>query len=246
MKSVRSTSFRVIAEHTDFVAIDKPAGIGVHRDQAAQGLVALLEEQLGGGKLYLVHRLDRLTSGVLLLARSAEACAGLAALFAARRVDKFYVALSERAPARKQGLVRGDMVRARNGSWRLARTLENPAVTQFFSVGVEPGVRLFVLRPATGRTHQLRVAMKSLGAPILGDERYGGSDADRGYLHAASLAFDWCGQRQQIAVLPTEGELFRRESVQQAMAARMPFETLSWPALPGATSRKEEGSGSEE
>jgi len=227
-------SLSIVADHPDFVVINKPSGLSVHRDQAEVGLVAQLEQQLGGGKLFLVHRLDRITSGALLLARSAEACAGLAALFAARQVDKFYVALSDRAPARKQGLIRGDMERTRNGSWRLTRTLHKPAVTQFFSFGVEAGLRLFVLRPATGRTHQLRVAMKSLGAPILGDDRYGGSAADRGYLHAASLQFDWCGQRQRITVLPTEGELFQRDSVQQAMAGRMPFEALPWPVVPGA------------
>lgn len=224
---------RVVAEHADFFAIDKPAGISVHRDEAEQGLVTMLEQQLGVGKLYLVHRLDRLTSGVMLLARSAEACAELAALFAARRVDKFYVALSDRAPAKKQGLIRGDMERTRNGSWRLTRTLHKPAVTQFFSFGVEAGLRLFVLRPATGRTHQLRVAMKSLGAPILGDDRYGGSAADRGYLHAASLQFDWGGERQRITVMPSEGEIFQRDGVRQAMVGRMPFETLPWPAIPG-------------
>ncbi len=225
--------FRVIADHADFVAIDKPAGLSVHRDQAAEGLVTQLERQLGGGKLYLVHRLDRMTSGVLLLARSAEACAGLAALFAAREVEKFYVALSDRAPTKKQGLIRGDMERSRNGSWRLARSLQNPAVTQFFSYGIEAGVRLFVLRPATGRTHQLRVAMRSLGTPIIGDDRYGGSAADRGYLHALALAFDWRGERCSIVSIPTGGALFQREAVQQAMAERMPFAALAWPALPG-------------
>ena len=225
--------FRIIADHPDFVAIDKPAGVSVHRDDADEGLVTQLERQLGGDKLYLVHRLDRMTSGVLLLARSAQACAGLAALFAARRIDQFYVALAEQTPKRKQGLVRGDMERSRNGSWRLARSLHNPALTQFFSYGVEPGLRLFILKPATGRTHQLRVAMKSLGAPIAGDLRYGGSAADRGYLHAMVLAFEWHGEPQSIVAMPQQGELFQRESVGQAVAVRMPFAALAWPALPG-------------
>lgn len=226
------TPFSIIVEHPDFLAIDKPAGIAVHRDLAQEGLVTRLERQFGGKKLYLVHRLDRLTSGVLLLARSSAACAGLAALFAARAIDKFYVALSDRAPAKKQGLVRGDMERTRNGSWRLARTLRDPAVTQFFSVGAGPGVRLFLLRPATGRTHQLRVAMKSLGAPIIGDTRYGGTPSDRGYLHAMALGFEWRGERVRIESMPASGELFREE-VQRTIAAWQPFEALPWPVLPG-------------
>jgi tRNA pseudouridine32 synthase/23S rRNA pseudouridine746 synthase len=200
--------YRVITRTDDFVAISKAPGVSVHRDDASHGLVETVAAELGYPRLFLVHRLDRMTSGLLLLATSAAACAALAALFAQRRVEKYYLALSDRRPARKQGQVRGDMERARNGSWRLSRGQTDPAVTHFFSRSLAPGLRLFVLRPGTGKTHQLRVAMKSLGAPILGDDRYGGSDADRGYLHAYALRFQHAGQPITLLDRPLQGEHF--------------------------------------
>jgi len=61
------------------------------------------------------------------------------------------------------------MLKARRGAWKLARSKESPALTEFVSTSLGQGLRLFLLRPYTGKTHQLRVAMKSLGAPIIGD-----------------------------------------------------------------------------
>jgi len=111
------------------------------------------------------------------------------------------------------------MERARNGSWRLARSLEDPASTTFVSRSAKPGLRLFALRPATGKTHQLRVAMKSIGAPIFGDERYGGSAADRGYLHACALRFDYAGETLQFVEPPRSGAEFCDVAVQAAIGA---------------------------
>lgn len=221
--------FRVIARDDGFVVIDKAPGVSVHRDEGEQGLPAQVAAALGLPRLFLVHRLDRLTSGLLLLATSAEACAVLAAQFADRSVEKYYVALCDRRPARKQGTVRGDMVRSRNGGWRLSRGLDNPAVTRFVSVGAGEGRRLLLLRPETGRTHQLRVALKSLGAPILGDRRYGGSAADRGYLHALALRFDWGGERRSVVVAPSVGCHFAEPAVQQALTNWSSPWTLPWP-----------------
>ncbi len=87
----------------------------------------------------------------------------------------------------------------------LLRTLGNPAVTRFDSVplpGRRPGLRAYLLKPGTGRTHQLRVAMKSLGAPVLGDERYAAKAAasreERCYLHCAALRFLFDGKPVQV------------------------------------------------
>lgn len=212
-----ANAWRVVADCADFLLIDKAPGVSVHRDDAAVGLVERVAADCGYEKLYLVHRLDRMTSGLLLLAKSAEACAALALLFAEHRVEKLYVALSDRRPLKKQGTIRGDMQRARNGSWRLTRELRNPAVTTFDSCSVKPGLRLFSLRPATGRTHQLRVALKSIGAPIIGDQRYGGSAADRGYLHASALRFVHAGVLFQFGELPQSGALFVDAEVAAAL-----------------------------
>jgi tRNA pseudouridine32 synthase/23S rRNA pseudouridine746 synthase len=222
-------TFRLVARDEGFVVIDKAPGVSVHRDEGPQGLPSQVAGALGLPRLYLVHRLDRLTSGLLLLATSAESCAALAAQFANRSVEKYYVALCDRRPTRKQGTIKGDMVRSRNGGWRLSRALDNPAVTRFVSVGAGEGRRLVLLRPETGRTHQLRVAMKSLGAPILGDLRYGGSAADRGYLHALALCFDWGGERRHMVAAPSAGCHFAEPAVQRALGDWSCPWTLAWP-----------------
>ena len=183
----------ILLQTSDFVVINKPAGLSVHRDQNDSGLTEMLAQQLGVPQLWLVHRLDKPTSGVLLLALNADAASELAQAFANRQVKKNYLALSDRKPSKKQGWIKGDMVRSRQGAWKLTRSMENPAQTRFSSHSSEPGRRLFVLRPLTGKTHQLRVAMKSLGSPILGDTLYGGTPADHLYLHAWCLSFPFRG-----------------------------------------------------
>ncbi|MFC6672595.1 TIGR01621 family pseudouridine synthase [Marinobacterium aestuariivivens] len=227
--------YRVIDQQPDFLLIDKSPGVSVHKDQAEGGLAMALEADFGES-LHMVHRLDRMTSGLILFARHPRAAAQLAALFRERQVDKFYLALSDRKPNRKQGLVRGDMVRSRRGGWRLTKTLVNPALTQFSSVSVRANERLFLLRPLTGRTHQLRVALKSLGAPIIGDpayhERLEGIE-DRGYLHAWALDFELNGRRYRYRCDPAIGERFRTEAFAAALGLWRDPWALDWPAVPG-------------
>jgi tRNA pseudouridine32 synthase / 23S rRNA pseudouridine746 synthase len=215
--SAAPRNYRLVADCADFLLIDKAPGISVHRDREARGLVEQVAAEQGYAQLYLVHRLDRMTSGLLLLAKSAGACAELARQFAEHKVEKMYVALSDRKPLKKQGTIRGDMLRARDGAWRLTRTLDNPALTIFHSRSVGAGLRLLVLQPRTGKTHQLRVAMKSIGAPILGDERYGGSIAERGYLHACALRFEYAGAIFCFSELPQIGARFNDSVVLDAM-----------------------------
>jgi tRNA pseudouridine32 synthase/23S rRNA pseudouridine746 synthase len=113
------------------------------------------------------------------------------------------------------------MEKSRRGGWKLLHSRVNPAVTWFDSVSLAPGLRLYLLRPYTGRTHQLRVALKSLGAPILGDALYGPAqhDSDRGYLHAALLSFALDGQRWTYTCLPSHGQWFTAPDSQAQMAA---------------------------
>ncbi|WP_374348832.1 pseudouridine synthase [Chitinimonas sp.] len=221
----------IIAEERHFLLVDKPAGLACHRD--ADGTPALLDrvrEQTGIGGLHLVHRLDKLTSGLLLLARDAAGAALLGEQFAGRAIGKFYLALSDKAPAKKQGMLRGDMEKGRNGSWRLSQQCHDPALTQFFSHGLGGGRRLFVVRPLTGRTHQIRVALKALGSPILGDVRYGGAAADRGYLHAYALDFCLDGVDFRYRCPPAYGEAW--PSLSDWPALTEPW-GLPWPAAPG-------------
>ncbi|XZG70576.1 pseudouridine synthase [Chitinibacteraceae bacterium HSL-7] len=218
----------VLWQGDDFVVGYKPAGLSFHREGDADGLVELLRADCQRA-LWPVHRLDRVTSGLVLAATSAEAAAQLGARFAARQMDKFYLAIASGKPAKKQGTVAGGMVAARGGSYRLTREAGGQfAATQFFSYGLGGGSRLYLLRPLTGRTHQLRVMMKSLGAPILGDARYGGGTADRAYLHAWWLAFDWCGERVEFRLDPADGLAFA--AAHDAVLGLPDPMLLSWPS----------------
>lgn len=220
MPSSAISSYQLVAQTEAFVVINKASGVSVHRDQAECGLVMQVERDLGC-KLWLVHRLDRITSGLLVLARSAADCAALAERFRQREVNKFYLALSDRKPVKKQGQVIGDMARGRRGSWKLLRSRENPAITEFYSCSGGSGVRVLLCKPFSGQTHQIRVALKSVGAPIIGDPIYHEAQTpapDRGYLHAWQLAFELGGQHYRYRAEPLQGELFQRPEVCQAMA----------------------------
>lgn len=209
--------FPIVYQNADFVVINKPQGISVHKDDNAIGLTTLVAKQLNVEQVWLVHRLDKTTSGLLLLALNKEAAAELSTLFAEHQVKKVYFALAENKSKKKQGLIRGDMVRTRRGMWKLTPEQQHPAITLFYSVSCESKLRLFVLKPQTGKTHQLRVAMKSLGSPILGDPLYGNKQyTGRCHLHSAVLAFSFHDQFFCCSCLPEEGE-FMRESVKLQM-----------------------------
>ncbi|MBY4677911.1 TIGR01621 family pseudouridine synthase [Marinobacterium arenosum] len=227
--------YRILEANHDFVLIDKAPGVSVHKDQSDCGLVMQLQRDLELPGLSPVHRLDRVTSGLMLLACHAEAAAALAAEFRLRRVSKYYLALSDRKPRKKQGTVSGDMAKARRGAWKLTAGRENPAVSQFFCKPAEPGQRLFLLRPLTGKTHQLRVALKSIGAPIIGDPLYHEAvnpPADRTYLHAYALAFTLNGRDYRFCCPPEQGTLFQAASVRQLLQGEFAEpELLPWPAV---------------
>ena len=206
----------IVYQTNDFIIIYKPCGLSVHKDQSEIGLTTLLAEQLGVPQVWLVHRLDKVTSGLLILALNAESAAEFFRLFSEHHIQKTYLALSNQKPKKKQGLIVGDMQKARNGAWKLCQSKENPAITRFESVSCEPNLRLFILKPQTGKTHQLRVAMKSLASPILGDALYGKKTEkiDRTYLHAARLQFEFKGQAFDVFTPPKEGEWWHRDAVQ--------------------------------
>ena len=205
----------IVYQTDDFIIIYKPCGLSVHKDQSKIGLTTLLARQLNVPQLWLVHRLDKVTSGLLILALNAESAAEFFRLFFEHHIQKTYLALSNQKPKKKQGLIVGDMQKSRNGAWKLCQSKENPAITRFESVSCEPNLRLFILKPQTGKTHQLRVAMKSLGSPILGDTLYGKNteNIDRTYLHAARLQFEFKGQAFDVFIPTKEGEWWQREGV---------------------------------
>jgi tRNA pseudouridine32 synthase/23S rRNA pseudouridine746 synthase len=196
-----------VFEHVDFFVFDKPAGASFHSEDGT-GFFALVSEQYSAETLYPIHRLDKITSGLVLIARNKTAAQRFGVMFESRLIRKTYIALSDKKPSKKQGTISGDMQRTRDGNWKLLHSKKSPAITRFTSHSSAPNLRIFILKPETGKTHQLRVMMKALGSPIIGDARYGGTPSDRGYLHAAALQFGWSGENITCLLPPNNGNLF--------------------------------------
>lgn len=198
----------VLFSDNHLLAVAKPAGLPTVADESGdESLQELAKahvraEKSKPGQVFLgvVQRLDRPVSGVVVFARTGKAASRLAAAFRERRVEKRYLALTEKPPREARGQLEqwlakdqvANVVRALAGERagaQLART--RFALVREFEF--EGGRRALVeLEPATGRAHQLRVALASLGAPILGDLKYGAARplADRSIaLHASELSF---------------------------------------------------------
>ncbi len=197
----------VIFEDDDLLIVNKPCNVSFHNETSHLGIFSILKQQRNCA-LWPVHRLDKMTSGLLIFAKKKTAAAHIGNLFETKVIQKTYIAISDKKPKKKQGLIQGDMQKARSGSWRLSYELNNPARTNFISTSLAPRKRLFVINPETGKTHQIRVALKSLGSPIIGDERYGGTKSDRGYLHAFRLSFEWHNNKVEFECLPHFGKHF--------------------------------------
>jgi tRNA pseudouridine32 synthase/23S rRNA pseudouridine746 synthase len=212
----------LIFENENFVLLDKPAGLNFHSEEQP-GLVVRAQQQLNLAELYPVHRLDKMTSGLVLLAKTLTAAQAFQTLFEQRQIEKYYLAISTHKPKKKQGWIKGDMQPSRRGSWRLTTTMENPAITQFISASLAPNERVFLVKPHTGKTHQIRVALKSLGAPIAGDQRYQALEQAeqeaRGYLHAYALRFELFGEHFAFVCPPNEGRRFVTEAFRLQCAA---------------------------
>ncbi len=212
----------VVFQNVDFVVINKPAGLNFHSEDSP-GLVVLVKQLLKVEVLYPVHRLDKMTSGLVVFALNKKTAQAFQVMFESHLVQKFYLAVSDKKPKKKQGWVMGDMLPARRGSWKLSKTKDNPAKTQFISQSIQPGLRLYLVKPITGKTHQIRVALKSVGAPILGDMRYSDSNeaklADRGYLHAFAIQFTLYEQAYQFIQAPVDGEVFLKPESKEIIAS---------------------------
>lgn len=217
--------YQLVADAGDFLVVDKSPGIAVHGPSSEPTLIERVREDFNDPNLSLVHRLDTGTSGLLLIAKSADANRLLAQMFADRSVTKRYLALSQSKPRKKQGWVIGDMVKVRNGNWMLKHSRENPAKTYFVSAAMQSGLRLFLTAPQTGKTHQIRVALRSQHAAILGDDRYGHHPADRLYLHAWKLSFSFKGADFQFECWPSSGACFESlnlKTLAQDLEAKLP------------------------
>lgn len=242
-----------LLENKYFYALHKPQKVPFHsldeKDSISgesvhvKGMVSLAKSFLNDENIFPVHRLDRMTSGLMIFARSSEVNSSLSKAFADKEIEKYYLAISLAKPKKKQGAIIGDMEKSRSGSYKLMRSVKNPAMTRFFSKKIildQESAWLSILKPETGKTHQLRVALKSLGSPIYGDTRYGGLSASRGYLHAYKIRFKLFDTLYEIIDPLFSGEEFDLASFEQGLlkstdaeqANLIQFlqpETLPWP-----------------
>jgi 23S rRNA pseudouridine1911/1915/1917 synthase len=192
---------RIAYEDEHLVVVDKPAGLVVHPapGHASGTLVhGLLEHDVGGGdadRPGIVHRLDRDTSGLMVVARSEEAHKRLQALVRRHALERHYLALVVGRPRSRSGRIEAPIGRDRRDPLRHSLDTDKPrdAITHFELVELFAAHALLDVRLETGRTHQIRVHLAAIDLPVAGDPVYGRPrelGLTRQFLHAARLAFD--------------------------------------------------------
>ncbi len=174
----------ILHEDSDIVVIDKPAGLVVHPGAGnatgtlVQALLHHCQDLSGIGGVErpgIVHRLDKETSGCLVIAKNDAAHQSLAAQFAGRTVEKIYLAIVEGTLRRAGGVIEAAIGRHRSNRQKMAVDLTGKgreAVTNYRVLATGDGLSLIECRPKTGRTHQIRVHLKHLGHPLAGDPVY--------------------------------------------------------------------------
>lgn len=202
----------IIHEDRNFLVLNKPVGMAVHRGAGVneKTLVDWLVEKYPEIKSVgddpsqrpgIVHRLDKDTSGVMLVARNQPTFEKLKQLFKERKVEKTYLALVIGMPKKRSGVIAtpiGRLVRQplKRGTGRSALRGARAAVTEYRVLERMGNYSLLEVRPKTGRTHQIRVHLASIGQPVAGDRVYGGvksemAGLERQFLHASSLQFSY-------------------------------------------------------
>lgn len=244
---VTTSTIHIIDNQSDFIIVNKPAGKSFHDEgEVDSGFFNEVKNALNTNNinqkfpdeieaLYPVHRLDKMTSGLIVFAKNKVTATLFQQLFEQHKIQKFYLALSDKKPKKKQGLIKGDMAKSRRSAWKLLRTKNNPAISQFMSYGLGDGLRLYIVKPHSGKTHQIRVALSSIGSPIIGDLLYATGDSaiqyDRGYLHAYALQFTLNNSHYKYQLSPNSGEQFLTTSfIQQLKDIGEPW-NLSWPCV---------------
>ena len=194
-----SVAFGVPYEDEHLLVVDKPAGIVVHPapGHSTGTLVHGLLGRVAGGDVPerpgIVHRLDRDTSGLLVVSRTEEAYRGLRNLVRRRELERRYKALVRGRPRSWRGRIEAPIGRDRHEPTRMSLDTDTPrdAITHFEVEELLDGYALLDVRLETGRTHQIRVHLAEIGLPVVGDRVYGVPDPElrRQFLHAWRLAF---------------------------------------------------------
>ena len=193
-------ALRVVYEDETLAVVDKPAGLVVHPAPSHRGptLVSELGDLLGGGedpeRPGIVHRLDKGTSGLLVVARSDEAHAALQRAVREREVERVYLALAGGRLGSRTGTIDAPIGRSARQRQRMAVSgaASRQARTHFEVLELLPRESYLEAKLETGRTHQIRAHFAAIGHPLAGDETYGGArryGLTRQFLHAHRLAF---------------------------------------------------------
>ncbi len=200
---------RILYSDEHLVVVDKPAFVPAQPTLTTdRGALPELVSSLLGSPVTLVHRLDRQTSGATVLARTRQAAAALSEAFRTGTPEKTYLALTARPPSPRDGTVDEPLGPdpERPGRRRVVAGGE-PAATRYETLRQGPsGASLVRCRPKTGRTHQIRAHLAHLGAPLLGDPRYGGArqvlgtSVPRVMLHARRLTLEHPATRERLTV----------------------------------------------
>jgi 23S rRNA pseudouridine1911/1915/1917 synthase len=195
----QDVELRIVYEDEHLFVVDKPAGVVVHpgAGHATGTLVHGLAGRTAGGeedRPGIVHRLDRDTSGLLVVARSDEAYERLRELVQRRELERSYVALVRGHPRSWRGRIDAPIGRDRDDPTRRSLDTDSPreAITHFEVADLLGAHALLHVKLETGRTHQIRVHLAAIDLPVVGDRVYGVPDKalDRQFLHANRLAFE--------------------------------------------------------
>jgi 23S rRNA pseudouridine955/2504/2580 synthase len=232
----------VLYEDDEVLALNKPSGLAVQGGTKTTRHIDRLLGVWGTGpeRPRLVHRLDRDTTGVLVLGKTPKATAQLAGAFAKRRAEKTYWAIVAGQPKPGQGLIELHLAKTGVGDREMVVPAQpkdfgaEPAETDFATMSHAANRAAWLaLRPHTGRTHQLRVHMKAIGHPILGDTKYGDeasaalSEGLKLQLHARRLSLPHPGGGTLVIEAPLSPEMkagFQRFGFEEAEANPEPFQ----------------------
>jgi 23S rRNA pseudouridine955/2504/2580 synthase len=201
--SAKSETFPIVFEDPSLLVIDKPSGVAVHGGSGVSyGVIESLRAARPEAKmLELAHRLDRDTSGLLVIAKKRSALVELHRMLREGEIEKIYVAVVKGVPAKKHFEIREALHKYVNAKGERRVSVKEggmEAVTKVKLVESSPGLSVLQLRLMTGRTHQIRVHLAHAGHPVLGDDKYGDFELNRAlarqavkrlFLHARRLAF---------------------------------------------------------
>lgn len=202
----------IIFENSDFLVINKPSGVSAHPSSSEKNgtivnwllfhcpTIKSVGDSLENGNIRpgIVHRLDKDTSGVMVAAKNQKTFLWLKKQFRNHLIDKKYVALVNGSPQGDSGKIDANIVRSKSDPTKntttKSKTVGRPAITYWRVIKKYPDQALLELSPKTGRMHQIRVHLKSIGLPVAGDKKYGIKARDpkhlgRMFLHAQYLSF---------------------------------------------------------